>query len=219
MDKMVEFDLGIKGVEFLKERIKSGGHTLARRAMAAIDFDAGRVTTFLPSHVSLGRARNFEVGGGLFPDPPESEWRYTTDTGGKKWVIKPKPDTDRQLVAPIRDFLRTNGDGMVVLENFNARPDDPWLQKVSSRLIVFGSDVYHVLLPIDTVEDRIMSFLREAHSAWIFIGVMTLLPGKTDSLLDKKHFTSDELSIMGEKAQKIFVSAYDGEGYVIWSRT
>ena len=61
--------------------------------------------------------------------------------------------------------------------------------------------------------------IRKAHNVYPgLIGVMTSLPEGHYLALEKKKITSEELKLLAERAEKIIVGAYDGEGYLIWSK-
>jgi hypothetical protein len=67
--------------------------------------------------------------------------------------------------------------------------------------------------------DIILNTISESSSIPIFIGFMTSIDPNIQKYIGCKQYIKEEiLTIMADRAEKIFVGAYDGEGYLIWSQ-
>lgn len=126
-----------------------------------------------------------------------------------------KADSLKQLASFIQTRL-TSPQHFCVLENSLANPSDPWLSRSKSRILVHGIEVYHFLPYSDRIIEKIADSIREAESDTRFRGMI----GKTEEITKLKisegRVSLGELEVMGTSAQCIFVSAYDGEGYLVW---
>jgi hypothetical protein len=208
-----ERELSKKALSYIAKCL-SDGHTLSRLLLQAIRLDKGSVTTFLPESLGVDEAEDFQHGGKL-PQPPPSEWR--------QWghlVLKPIPSAIDDLVRTIREFLSRPGmEPICLLENELAERGDPGLARDTSKLVYFESEVYHVLTAEMAVEEQILQAIREAQSIPLFVGCLATLD--PESRLDPRTAETvslEDLSRIAQRVEKIFVRAYDGESYLIWSR-
>jgi hypothetical protein len=107
-----------------------------------------------------------------------------------------------------------------ILKNSLANAGDPWLHRAKSRFVTYGTEVYHLILNSDRLEDDIGLAILEARKIPIFIGAVGRVAAENmPSILTHKTLTTEILNTFAVTVNCIFVGAYDGEGYVIWSRT
>lgn len=208
-----EINLRPEVIAYIKECLAEG-HTLAKYLLQRDDLDSGRVITFIPQEIDV---RDEEVNnpkyGRLFPEPPPET--HIKIPGGKMVLI---PNTDTILMQIIQKFLSTGEGRVCVLEDALARPHDPSLSSADTRIVIFNSEVYHVLLSSDAEDNElILQTIRRA-SSWLFIGAMTSILREGDFFLEAGKITSEKLKVLAERIEKIVVGAYDGEGYLIWER-
>ncbi len=210
----METVLGNEAISYIKDRL-SNGQTLAKFLLANSDLDSGKVVTFLPPSANHSRVRDFKRGG-LLPTRPESEWIHAIGPIGQQFVMKPVPKADEGLVRVIQNFLKSSKAHLCIFENSLARPSDPYLKELLSSMLILGEEVYHLLKSEDADEKTIRNTVSEARS-YLEIGAMTstTLP---DQLFTKKEITANELKTLALNTQNIVVGAYDGEGYLIWSK-
>lgn len=67
-------------------------------------------------------------------------------------------------------------------------------------------------------QEKIAKTMREANSDWRFVCLMSSLPGKERLARRGRSLTADDVRALAERAEKIVVGAYDGEGYLVWSK-
>jgi hypothetical protein len=201
--------LGIEAVQYIKTRL-SAGHTLAHYLLKIQNIDSGRVTTFLPSGVSMEQANKFEYGGIIL--------RYLTTDDGRKYAMAPAPSATRYLVKTIKDFLSMDESRLCIMEDALAKPNDPCVSRLKSRLLFFRDDVYSIVYHSDIESSFIRNTIKEAKSIPTFIGAFTSLPSRDNTFSDRQKISEDTLRVLAERTERIFIGAYDGEGYLIWSR-
>jgi hypothetical protein len=101
-----------------------------------------------------------------------------------------------------------------VFEDSEARPGDPWLSATRSVTRVYGTEVYHIARAI--TPDGVGDAMSDAESSWSLIG------GLVDRFSGWEHPAEDRITDMDMQelvlsTVAIVVSAFDGEGYVIWA--
>ncbi len=216
MNACEERSLGPEALEYIRECLAEG-KTLARHLLERVDLESGTVTTFLPSDVSKEAASQFRTGGKLERDPETFVYRTAPDGSRVRW--EPVPNTDPWLVSIVQAFLRAAEGRVCILENALARPSDPGLSRFQSRLLAFEDEVYHVLLSRELEGTEIARAIGEARCAYPpLIGVITFLAAEAGLPDEARDITSAQLRVLAERTQKIVVGAYDGEGYLIWSK-
>jgi|GEM_PF-1123840 len=218
-DAYREITLGPEAVDYIRDRLAEG-KTLAKFLLTRGDLDKGRVTTFLPSDADLSKINNFSRGGVLPTPPPETHHHYTTANGTRTLMV-PVPGTSTHLAAMIQAFLKQGDARICLFESAVAKPTDGFLSTPDAKdlcVLTLDEDVYFLLKENDDRE-MIDKTLRYTKSFRV-LGVLVHL--SEDKFLDedsvRKELTLDELKVLAEDTEQIVVGAYDGEGYLIWSR-
>ncbi|HEV2826949.1 MAG TPA: hypothetical protein VGW76_05050 [Pyrinomonadaceae bacterium] len=206
MNTFKKIELGSEGVEYVKRQLTLG-HTLAKSLLASHDIGTGRVFTILPASTDDAAAKDFESGGKL----PSLFSPNDNDSN-----LEPVPNTDSYLVDQVRTFLHEGNDRACVFEDASAAPGDPYLRNIETRISTMNQEVYHLLCPADISNDKILKTIRLARS-WLFIGVMTY--SSTDLCSGREPLTLQELTWLAQRAEKIVIGAYDGEGYLTWEKS
>ena len=208
-----EIQFGPEAVRYIEGRLALG-KTLAGYLLQHTELSSGQVVTFLPSDVSYESARQFEYGGKL-PALSGSE-KYFTAKDGTIWRMSPTPNSDFYLAGIIKAHLNMGEGRICIFEDANARSGDPFLLSCPVQYATFNEEVYYFLTGKGLNDIKIKDTVRYAAS-WLFICAMTVIPqGFIDS--ENQVFTSEQLTELAKKAEKIAVGAYDGEGYLIWSK-
>ncbi len=209
----VEVALGAEAAEYIKGILRNG-KTLAKCLLERPDLEQGKIVTFLPPSVSAEAAREFNWGG-KFPTPPESEWMRGADC-----VIVPIPGNYDYLDGRIKTFLRGGSGRFCIMEDFCSQPGDLCLADSRTPIATFGQDVYVFLPSGDFEQNTIEQAMGEANTnIAVEIGALTSLPDTTNfPFHGERDLSLDELRILAQRAETLFIGAYDGEGYLIWER-
>jgi hypothetical protein len=211
---LTEARVGPPAEQFIRERLAKGC-TLAKAALQALPLAQGQIVTLLPPGVLPQSVDDFGTGGKL-PPLPETEWK-TAQSRGEALRMIPVPNTDSWLVAKIKDHLGKAADHVCVFEDQFKQPKDPVVQKLLTRYATFNDEVYHLLFQDDAEDQRILDTIRGAKGGPIFIGVLTTWPLEP-RVGGAGVLSRAQLQTLAASAQKLFVGAYDGEGYLIWTR-
>ncbi len=213
-----EIELGAAGQSYLHKSLQHGKH-LAKNVLRDVQFAHGRVTTYLPENVTDESAKEFELGGKL---PPIGE-RHDFDRAGRKWTMEAKPNTDSWLVKDILEFTAENRSGICIFEDLQFSPSSPWLFSSKAKDLKWVScegQLFYLIPASERDEKVIKKTIRAAHASWYFLCVMASLPTLPEKqwLVDRS-ISPAHLKSIAQAAERIVMSAYDGEGYVEWKRS
>jgi hypothetical protein len=210
-----EHKFGLEGTKYVKECL-SHGKTLAQNILNSLNLDAGYVVTLLPSDTDPEAAVDFEHG--VLPLPPESEWHDSLAENGSKSVWVPIHNMNFYVESIVEAFLHAKEGHVCIIEENLARAGDPALSSRKIRPLIFDSEVYYLLRGKWVKRTEIEEAIKQSHTIPYFIGALTFLPKGINFLKSDGFLAIEEIKILAENAQKIFVGAYDGEGYLIWHR-
>jgi hypothetical protein len=201
--------LGREGIEFLSSQL-ADGTTFSQCLLEQVRLAFGEVVTRLPDGISLEEAKRFEVGGKL-PAPAPGEWKR-----GEGVTLIPVPSTRDDLMGIVQAHL-SGPDSVCFLENATASRADPWIEKSPVPAAFFNDEVYHMLVgPQETA--ALEASLKVAQSLFSFVGALTSLGANPEAPPDRGELSIETMRRLAEQTRKIFVGAYDGEGYLIWCR-
>jgi len=193
MAPYVEKEIGGLALDYLIERL-SWGKTLSQRVAQLHNLASGKFASFLPVDSPPIAEKNLKSGGVL---------------EGKK--------SEAQFVIRISRYLMEDADNLVVFEDEAAKADDPILQKSSVRTVLFGSEVYHILLQSDAHEEKIVETIDWQRNAWHEIAFLTQFRSAGRHMARGDQFSDPDIEALAKGVHTIASSAYDGEGYVLWT--
>ncbi len=198
--KIREVQLGAPAVDYIASCL-ANGKSLARLLAKTINLGAGRVVTYLPDWVSEERAAAFNSG--FFAGGPGKEFAFA---GG---IIRP------DLSAIIREFLAHGDAQLCIFEDQLAEPSYPFVARRNLPTFIHGDEVYLALAGGDQEDvSRVRATIHAARS-WLFIGAM--VSGVPFSEL-KNPLTDGDLLRLAEHTERLIIGAYDGEGFLIWTK-
>lgn len=114
----------------------------------------------------------------------------------------------------IEKYLQNSEQSVVVCENWSASRSEiaEWPYVNQSRMVYFGEQVYHILVHGDSDPDPIDSTIRESGGHW-GIGVCSRCRDVPQTEIELEAFFDEIVA----NTTHIFVPAFDGEGYLVWS--
>jgi hypothetical protein len=199
MDAFQEHTLGPEANEYVRDVLESG-RSLALHLRRSHDLTEGKVVTRLAPDANTDELGKFEWGGKYYPEPVSGRRRTPED----------------DLASYILGYLEADEERVCVFENYLARSTDPWLERAESRVLFLGEEVYHVISAEVVNPSLAKVTINEADYYPVFIGILSRWPEGSHLSPERRDTANEELRALAEKAEKIIVSAYDGEGYLIW---
>lgn len=210
IDNLQEITLGTEALDYVKHYVFRQKRQLSRSLRGKIEFDSGKIRTYLPPTVTPEAIHQFEFGGKL-PQPLER-----TIVGGG--YIVPIPNLDDVLVAKIQAYLNRDASSFCIFENGGVRPDYPAVQRLPKlRTFICEDTVCHYLAANDKDSpDLIRLTIKVARSGGppYLVGCA----GRLCSFSADKTVESADLDKVAECVEEVFVGAYDGEGFLFWTK-
>ena len=188
-----QLSLGDEGLTFMQACLSEGGK-LSQIAQTVLSSRKGSCFTPVPEHVGYERALEFETGG-LMPRRIHLDWiqdRVLSFCG-----------RDRKSLFVVEDQVLRRGDKSVTELPVN---------------FFYVQDAVHFFVECKSANlGRVEAALSEVRS---FRFVAFLIEGLDGLHLMRGSVLNDAmLGQIGERISEIFLSAYDQEGVVVWSRS
>jgi hypothetical protein len=240
-----KFEFGPEGVAYIKECLAQG-HLFSEFLIEHTDFDQGNVFTYLPSETDQKSAKEFSYGGKLpkaskdrviikkegdkylVVEPKNlglddlsispSALKYLLPEDGKQIIMEPTPDLKDHFIPIIESSLSVDSRQLCIFEDVILRMRDPYLMKVKTPYWSHKDKVYHYILGNNIKSGLVENVLREASRNYITLGAVTSFNEANDLFNGKRNLQKNDLYEFAKRVQKIIVSAYDGEGYLIWEK-
>jgi hypothetical protein len=199
--------------EYIKQQLAQG-KSLAKLLLETLDFENGEIVALSAIPLNPGEIAQYRQGHARVAGAKPQQ----VGIGEKTYAAYPVPSAQEQLGNVIRGCL--DGEWNVcLLENHLAQTGDPWLARAKSRLLFHGSEVYHALFSVDRDMARVINAIREAERPPVFVGTVGRAPWSSGEDVASLHtVTAEQLADFAKTARCVFVRAYDGEGYLMWTR-
>jgi hypothetical protein len=209
-------------LSFLRTSLRLWG-TLSRLVLERVDLSEGVVISTLPA----------EVGAEFAADEPQ--WGGKLSRRGRRLIRghhvfpdgrrEPVYDDRLSVQTMISEWLGSGANHLCVFGLPNAAPRvlpawAPGLESTGGRLVTFQEECY-LLLPRTAAEDAdaLSKAILWAHTSWHTISFLTSLERAVRLPLTLSNVTIELLGMLIDSLEAILVGAYDGEGYVVWTKT
>ena len=208
MSDLEERVLGLEAVLWIRRSLHEG--TFSRLLAGRFDLTSGRIVTLVPPFVSEEATKMLSRG--LLP---ESSADVAETPGGVGCRVVSASPIHQALADLIRRFLSDRPDGLCIFEDRLARPGDGWLSRSGTIVVTVQNDVYHVLSKADIYSDRIERTVDVVSRAYPpLVGALTRCLDEAEGA----PLTYEMLAELADHTERIAIGAYDGEGFVLWSR-
>lgn len=203
----------VLAVGYLTQQL-ARGKALAKCLLASVAFEDGDIVVLSAVALKPDETTQFESAHTVLSD---ARWKRIT-IGEMNARAYPTPRADGQLAGAICSLLSRPG-YLGLLENSLAGPSDAWLSRAKSRLLFHDAEVYHAVFGMERDKNRIASAIREAEHPGAFVGAVGRAPSELRSdMVSLCTITGEQLGDFAKTVHSIFVGAYDGEGYLIWTK-
>jgi len=175
-------------------------HSLSRQLLEDFRSATGPITAIAPPWLDIEHDRSFTQGS----DGPPGSGSYE-ENGSPRCLLRDF----------VQRYLQEKANSVVISENFGWTrkhvQSQPWSPP---RMIFFGEDeVYHVLTPVVRDPELVESAIVARHH-WQ-TGVCSAVAPLPESEISDISFFREVTT----NTSHIFVPAFDGSGYLIWSPT
>lgn len=190
--------LGEDALRFVEDKLKEG-LSLSQLVHHRLELRSGSLQAFLPLDADISSVQNRSA--------EDFRWGGVTKTGGSLEI----------LTSFVSSYLNSLPDSICIFEYANARSTDLLLQCEKPGVLTFGLEVYYAATQHDGSSDVISAVINDTDSLWTHVGFLAVAPG---------HITNghsavlalEDLESIADGVEHIIVGAFDGEGYLIWSK-
>jgi|SRR5579862_5853824 len=197
-------------VEYLWEELRQG-KTLASLVLRSVNFSKGTIESLVPDSYNPLEISQFDRGHIIGRGE-----RQTFKLGTISGVATRKIGVPEGLAGLICTLL--DSESLCLVENHLARVGDSWLNHAKSRLATHGAEVYHFLTAADCDAAKVRDAILESSHPPLSWGALGRIPADHLTSGPKQiALTTDELKSFANTVRRVFVSAYDGEGYLVWA--
>lgn len=175
-------------------------HILSRKILDRLSTAEGPLTAIFPSGLELGLLASYDA---CWPIPDDEDFHYDGATSERTHV---------RMARFVAEYLGATEDAVVVCEDWMASRARIANMIHPELIACFGDDeVYYLLAPkitdLDAIEDAVKPGARYQ------TGVCSTCASVPDGDIPDEGFL-DEVT---RNARHVFVPAFDGSGYLIWS--
>jgi hypothetical protein len=211
-----EIELGDEGIQYVRQTLGQG-RELSKLLLEILDLKSGELKAILPRGTAPDEVNQFLLGGKL---PPTGKATTVELWGSRKFQAIEVPNMNNALVSHIAAYLKSSDIAFCIFENALFSAGAAWLKQTSVQTVTFGSSVYHFLCAGQTGADLIESTLKRAKSVSPpTVGILSRLPQGCILNPQLGRIELAELRKIAEQCEKLVVGAYDGESYLIWSKS
>ena len=178
-------------VPFIRDSLAARGLALGRIVLEHTEFESGTVRTWCPIDSQQPTSRVLEEGGFALG-------RETYD-----W-----------LVRTIGQYLGLSADRVCILADTCSRPGDPHLP---DWVLFLEEEAYHPITSTENTPETIERRVGQAECAAGLVGVMGVIPPDQEWAAGSGVISLGVLRALGQHAEGVIVSAFDGEGYLVWT--
>jgi hypothetical protein len=162
------------------------------------------------------------------PDNMPPELLYRFGTGGiypfDKSLLLNSPalvpvQNDARPVAInfILQYLEQNKERCYLFEEPNRIPSDPWVKSSQIKYVHLDKEMYYFFGGNGHAETFGPAF--KTSEGYYFLCALSSLPtGKQNAFSNLSSLTTEQLNDFTSNVVSFFVKAYDGEGYLQWSK-
>lgn len=193
----IQLTLGEQARLFIESQLADG--LKISNALRGRGITNGTVVSFLPPNGAASAVQNLSV----------DEFRHGGITS---------PAVTRDCLADfLLEFMEKSPHRLCVFEDAGAEPSFSWVQREKPRIFTFRNELYHVVFSGLSSKEELKTTIAKSDSTWILVGIATSVPDRSE-WMNKTEITSDEIDVLAQRTEHIIVGAFDGEGYLIWSR-
>jgi hypothetical protein len=114
--------------------------------------------------------------------------------------------------------LESGDEAYCLFEDAMAKPEDPWLEHAEVRPSTSETSVYY-LLTSGEGQRTVVAALTQAKSIYPpLIGAFARVGAGRGYRIRSRAISEAQLLEVAEETERVVVGAYDGEGFLIWSK-
>ncbi len=208
--KLIQYELDFNKTETYFKEYLCQKHHLFNALRSNISFSKGHFYTLLTEDADLTKLHEFEIGHILPPNPIEDVYISSL---GRTFKGEPVNSIRNEFIYFIYELIK-NKNISLLSEDFVASPTDPHIDLYHKIGLHLGEEVFYLITP-ENLTKTLLKKLFNTCGGWFFIAALFAMNGL--DFKNKEIKESDFLKICSNTSM-IIISAYDGEGYLIWEK-
>ena len=187
---------------------------LSSKALAGFigqqEMENGYVYTFVPEDTSEDQLNNFESGGLYY-----SEKKFINGV-----LLSPTINESRPKIEElIKKHLDATADNCCFFEEPHATPSDRWVINEKVKYVESNDEMYYFFDRKNIIDEELKRAFLNSDGYYFFFVLSSLNVEAHDKLKAFSKISAVTLKAVADNATTFFVKAYDGEGYLIWSKS
>jgi hypothetical protein len=193
---------------YLRGQLELSGKTLANLLLNQL-LKAGKVYAYVPDGTSSELLFMFNSGG-LYP--------FEKELFRRPPILIPVKNNARPVVMNlVQQHVRSSKDNCCLFEEPVWEPSDSWLKQSNTEYIYLGKEMYYFFGGNELDLDFQKAF--GTSEGYYFLCVLsTLDSGHQQEFSPFSSITSDLITYFVSNMSSFFIRAYDGEGYLQWTK-
>lgn len=203
-----KISLGNEAKKYMTLHLKHG-HQLARLLAEKIIEEKGGIFTIVPNSLKIREEKLKNFNGMIFSEKPREKGSY---------VVPVREDIHDLFEVMVMEFLQNKADSFFVIEEPFLKASDDSFEEPQISLLVKDDEVYYLLKSDITLQDLHTTLNFGFNFYPGLIGALGSFKTTKRKSGRRERLNTKKLFSMLKNVEKIVVSAYDGEGYLIWER-
>lgn len=208
MNSFKQYHLDTKAYDYFKERLDQG--LTLTTYLKKIDLKKGQIVTFAPDNLSKEHLLNFNSSI-VFGEPiSENKVQKVDNNLTSKWLVK-----------QIKYFLAQSRNNYCICEEADDFPQKGIITRFPFRNVLYKDGEPYYILDCNDSEETILEAVRQNTAYFpLGMGVFTTIENMSSYFSNKDYINNNEFfKIVAKNTQKIYIQAYDHEGYVLWEKS
>lgn len=197
-----------EALDYLRGQLELSGKTLAKLVRSQF-FSEGKVFAFVPENTPSELLYRFEAGG-IYP--------YKKRLPQISPAIVPIQNDAKPIVMNnILQYLQQKKENCCLFEEPCAIPSDPWVRRLQINYVHLNQQMFYFFGDNTNTVGFEQAFTA-SEGYYFLCALSTLDTDKQKSFVPFSPVTDELLKEFASNIVCFFVRAYDGEGYLQWSR-
>lgn len=180
---------------------------LLQKILQKIDLGNGKIITCLPKESKENDIYNFSHA--------QINIEKTGSLLSQGFVVEVE-STRVWLINIFKEYLESTNNSAIIFAHIYSLPTDPYFQKTNVQILTTENEVYYFLTKEDTTFDRIREIILSSDGASPpLVAFCATLPA---NLKRGGRLSPEVISEIADDTTSVVISAYDGDGYLVWRR-
>jgi hypothetical protein len=196
-----------KAYNYLRKQLDMG--ISLSQCISKLPLEKGEVYSFVPEDTSDEILYNFDFGGVYAIDKEKAI---------SSQISPVKNDARPLVLSEIQNYLNEGEMNCCIFEEPNASPDFPWVKTSGMEYIHLNNQEMFFFFDKENNDNEKVQDAFTTSEVYIFLCVLSELKKEEHAQFAAfNEVAIDAIELFAKNMKKMFVRAYDGEGYLMWT--